>query len=203
MKYIVKKNAKDLYKIRKPIRIDMASSKHSPLFLSIREGDLEENNEDIFRSGSLLHHVQISDILEDGKEFVDRPALFSQNTIRANWKKLLLDEGKVPSNEKIKMFVEKHFGKSGWELEDYVPEDLCSTPSYIQLLKHKGLVSLAVQIQELWRDLGMKIKKDVKVNRTRTSMLYIPNVFVIPGGRFKVSGIFKNYHHCHAKRLNL
>lgn len=50
----------------------------------------------------------------------------------------------------------------------------------------KGLINLGMEIQEIWVELAKVIRPQVKLNPSRTSMIYIPNLFVIPGGRFKV-----------------
>ena len=142
---------------------------------------------DIFLKGSLLHAVQMSDVLKDGKEFVDRPALFSLFTIQAEWNKLLAGaEGGKVSNEELLAFVSKYFGPSGWELEPCSPPDLKLNPHYLENFKHPGLKKLAEEIQEVWQLLGKKVNPEVTNMKMRTTMLYIPNIFVIPGGRFKV-----------------
>jgi len=140
----------------------------------------------LFERGSILHHVQVSDVLVDGKEFVDRPALCSPFTIVANWNTLLAEtKGRELKNKEILDFISKHFGESGWELAEATPKDLLGHPTYLKGIKHKGLKNLGEEIQKLWVELGKVVRPQVKQYPTRTSMLYIPNVFVIPGGRFK------------------
>ena len=143
--------------------------------------------EDLYQSGSLLHEIQHSDILHDGKEFVDRPALVSPNTVYANWRKLL-NENKQLTHPVLIDFVEKHFGKSGWELEKCaVPSDFDKFPAYLDGISDAGLILLGQEIHDIWMELGARVKQEVLEMKGRTSMLYIPNFFVIPGGRFKVS----------------
>merc|ERR1712212_1343285 len=110
----------------------------------------EEEDWDIFQKGSLLHYVQDSDVLEDGKEFVDKPALCSPFTVVQHWRDL--------RNKAIDEMRE---------------------------LTHQGLIKLAKEIHLIWWDLLKHVWPEVKQNPFRTSMIYIPNVFVIPGGRFK------------------
>lgn len=144
----------------------------------------EDFDVELFQHGPILHHVQVSDVLHDGKEFVDRPALFSPYTIQSRWNKLVESKG-IPSNEEIKAFVEENFGDSGWELVPVNSNDLDTDPSYIDTLQNEELIRLAKEIQELWFDLGKQVRPQVKSLGKRTSLLYVPNMFVIPGGRFK------------------
>ena len=149
--------------------------------------------DDLYQGGPILRAVQLSDILLDGKEFVDRPALNSPNTVHADWRKLCEEtKGRELTQEELADFVEKHFGKSGWELEACVvpPTDFEKVPAYLDKLTDAGLILLGQEIQEIWMNLGKRVKPEVLEMEKRTSMLYIPNFFVIPGGRFKVGTFF-------------
>ena len=149
--------------------------------------------DDLYQGGPILRAVQLSDILLDGKEFVDRPALNSPNTVHADWRKLCEEtKGRELTQEELADFVEKHFGKSGWELEACVvpPTDFEKVPAYLDKLTDAGLILLGQEIQEIWMNLGKRVKPEVLEMEKRTSMLYIPNFFVIPGGRFKVGSFF-------------
>ena len=149
--------------------------------------------DDLFQGGPILRAVQLSDILLDGKEFVDRPALNSPNTVHADWRKLQEEtKGRELTKEELTDFVEKHFGKSGWELEACVvpPTDFEKVPAYMDKLTDRGLILLGQEIQDIWMNLGKRVKPEVLEMEKRTSMLYIPNFFVIPGGRFKVGTFF-------------
>ena len=63
--------------------------------------------------------------------------------------------------------------------DDWTPE-----PEFIATLRKPALRNLAKRIARLWRDLSRKIKEDVKDNTSLYSIIYVPNGFVVPGGKF-------------------
>lgn len=116
-----------------------AAGRHAPLYPTTAAGmQAAKENHKIFEEGSLLHHVQVSDVLHDGKEYVDKPALYSPFTILASWARLMAETGgDAPSDEQILTFVEAHFGESGWELTEASPEDLTGRPAYLDGIEHQ------------------------------------------------------------------
>ena len=63
--------------------------------------------------------------------------------------------------------------------DDWTPE-----PEFIATLRKPALRNLAKRIARLWRDLSRKIKEDVKDNSSLYSIIYVPNGFVVPGGKY-------------------
>lgn len=83
-------------------------------------------------------------------------------------------------------FVEDHFEEEGQELEPWVPEDWTPEPEFIANLRKPALRNLAKRIARLWRDLSRKIKDDVKDHPSLYSIIYVPNGFVVPGGKTSI-----------------
>ena len=79
--------------------------------------------------------------------------------------------------------MEEHFDPEGLELEPWVPEDWTPEPEFIANLRKPALRNLAKRIAKLWKDLSRKIKEDVKDHANLYSIIYVPNGFVVPGGK--------------------
>ena len=82
-------------------------------------------------------------------------------------------------------FVEDNFEDEGLELELWTPEDWTPEPKFILKLQNPQLKGLAKRINRLWRDLSRRIKEEVKDNPQLYSIIYVPNGFVVPGGKFQ------------------
>ena len=80
-------------------------------------------------------------------------------------------------------FVEDNFDDEGLELESWTPEDWTPNPEFIGKLKKPALRGLAKRINRLWKDLSRKIKEDVKAHPSLYSIIYVPNGFIVPGGK--------------------
>jgi len=140
----------------------------------------------IFCYGPLLEAVQMARIYPDSKTFVDKKLKFPPGKIIKNFETLLNQHnGALLSVDQIKKFVEDHFDEEGQELEPWTPEDWTPEPAFIANLRKPALRNLAKRIARLWRDLSRKIKDDVKENPSLYSIIYVPNGFVVPGGRFR------------------
>ena len=73
-------------------------------------------------------------------------------------------------------------------METWLPEDWTPEPEFISQLRKPALKGLARRINRLWKDLSRKIKDEVKENPSLYSIIYVPNGFIVPGGK----GAFKN-----------
>ncbi len=70
-------------------------------------------------------------------------------------------------------------------MELWTPEDWCPEPKFLQEVRNPRLRGLVNRINRLWKELSRKIKDDVKENPQLYSIIYVPNGFVVPGGRFR------------------
>ena len=122
----------------------------------------------------------------DSKTFVDKKLKQSPGKIIKKFEELVKqNNGQALSKEQIQAFVDDHFDAEGLELELWTPSDWTPEPAFVHKLQNAQLRGLAKRINRLWRDLSRRIKDDVKDNPSLYSIIYVPNGFVVPGGRFR------------------
>ncbi|KAJ9574970.1 hypothetical protein L9F63_007860, partial [Diploptera punctata] len=84
----------------------------------------------------------------------------------------------------IKKFVQDAFSETS-ELEPYTPSDWTSKPSVLSQIKDPQYREWAEELNNIWKNLTRKMDEDVRDHPDQHSLIYVPNPFVIPGGRFK------------------
>ena len=132
-------------------------------------------------TGTILDTVQLMGIYQDSKTFVDMKLINDPDTVLENWNKLN-NTSKNPSREEVIAFISQNFSKDS-ELEEWVPEDWNDCPSFN--LKTDESKQFCQDLNKLWKLLGRRISEEVLRNQDRYSLLYLPNPFVVPGGRFR------------------
>ncbi|XP_075230826.1 trehalase-like isoform X3 [Lycorma delicatula] len=135
----------------------------------------------IYCEGELLHDVQLSHLFKDSKIFVDFKLKFPEDEILTKYKDLK-QKGTLRRKE-IRKFVEENFER-GNELEQWVPEDWTKEPNITKRISSEAYKKWVLHLNTMWRVLARKVKKEVKENPNMFSLLYVPNGFIIPGGRF-------------------
>lgn len=141
-------------------------------------------NSSVYCSGELLHKVQLARIFPDSKTFVDLKLILSENDTRADFAKLMHETSRHPTREQLANFVGEHF-MDGNELEDWKPPDFNPDPPILQQISDPKLRQFAKSVVAIWAKLGRKVNRDVAENPDHYSFLYVPNGFIVPGGRFK------------------
>lgn len=132
-----------------------------------------------------MHDVQLAHVYPDSKTFVDKKLKYTESDILSKYKDLKNNNnGKVPSNSELIKFIDENL-EDGDELEEWVPPDFTETPSILNRIKDTNYKSWASGLNHVWKTLARKVKEDVKKNPDRYSLIYVPNGFVIPGGRFR------------------
>lgn len=89
-----------------------------------------------------------------------------------------------PSRLDIQSFVAKNFALAD-EIEVATPVDWKERPSILKEIHDPKYREWALKLNDLWRTLIRRAKQDVELNPSRYSFIYVPNPFVIPGGRFR------------------
>ena len=89
-----------------------------------------------------------------------------------------------PSKDEIQQWVETNFDPRGSELEIWKPTDYKENPEVLNKINDKEFRNFAKNLNEIWEELGRKMKDDVKTNPDLYSIIYVPNPVIIPGGRF-------------------
>lgn len=82
-------------------------------------------------------------------------------------------------------FLETHFNPPGNELEECSPADWHPLPERFHHIKDYHLRKWALSLHRIWKILCRQVRTDVRDRQDHYSLLYVPNPFVIPGGRFR------------------
>lgn len=94
----------------------------------------------------------------------------------------------LPSNaskEQVIKFVSDNFHPVGHDLEKWTPPDWKENPEIIGRIKDPYLRDFASKLNGLWKKLGRKISDEARKNPERSSLILVPNPFIVPGGRFR------------------
>ncbi|XP_030076429.1 trehalase [Microcaecilia unicolor] len=140
----------------------------------------------IYCTGDLLKQVQTAKLFNDDKHFVDMGLRESPEQILQTFQKLVekSPDGKV-SRDQLLQFVNLSFTPPGQEFEPWTPQDWHENPKILAKISDGKLRRWATELHALWRNLGRKIKEDVKNHPEFHSQIYVPYPVVVPGGRFR------------------
>ncbi|CAF4954130.1 unnamed protein product [Pieris macdunnoughi] len=141
-------------------------------------------NSSIYCTGELLHRVQLARIFPDSKTFVDLKLVHTENETLADFAKLMQKSANNPSRDQLAGFLEQHF-LDGNELEQWRPPDFDPDPPVLKQITDPKLREFAKNVIGFWDKLGRKVNPDVNTHSSQYSFLYVPNGFIVPGGRFK------------------
>lgn len=73
----------------------------------------------------------------------------------------------------------------GKKLINWIPKDFSEKPPFLSHIRNREVRQFAKKIVALWKILGRKVKRVVKKYPDQHSLIYVPNGFIIPGGRFR------------------
>ncbi|KAK2585079.1 hypothetical protein KPH14_008594 [Odynerus spinipes] len=138
----------------------------------------------IYCQGELLKVVQLSEIFNDSKTFVDLYQLDEPNVTIANFNKLMNKTDGKPSRSQVQQFVMENFSNQD-ELENTTLPDWQEDPPFLKTIEDPNLQNWARELNGIWKSLARKIKPEVADHPQRHSIIYVNNTFVVPGGRFK------------------
>lgn len=96
----------------------------------------------------------------------------------------LTDQGNY-TKEDLWNFTKTYFDGPSTEFETWIPGDIVKNPDFLQRVKDSRLKTFGKHLCDVWTHLGRKIKKDVETNPKQYSLIYLPNPFIVPGGRFR------------------
>lgn len=131
----------------------------------------------------VLDVVHNASIFPDSKTFVDLYLRKPQAEVLEAFKNLISDTNEVPK-EKVLELLEHYFEEIGefehWEPSDYNPE-----PAFLKIIKNEKYKEFCKLLNGIWPSLSRKVKKEVFEDPEKSSLIAIPNGFIIPGGRFR------------------
>lgn len=114
-------------------------------------------------------------IYPDSKTFVDKKLLFPEPEIINRYHKLKNQTGN-PSVQQLKKFIDENFVDD--ELEVWAPPDFKEVPSIVNTIEDETFKRWVMDINQIWKDLGVKVPEEVKRNPELHSILYVPNGFI-------------------------
>uniref|UniRef100_A0A914ZPB4 Trehalase n=1 Tax=Parascaris univalens TaxID=6257 RepID=A0A914ZPB4_PARUN len=142
----------------------------------------------MYCQGKVLHTVAMLNIFKDSKTFVDKPMKRDPEEINADFKAHFSHTITTNDREAVRSFVEENFGTEGDDLSECANgtmSDWVDDPEYLISIDDNEMRRFALEIHALWKKLCRTIKNEVKEYPQRYSLLYVPNEFIIPGGRFR------------------
>ncbi|CAH1110055.1 unnamed protein product [Psylliodes chrysocephalus] len=138
----------------------------------------------IYCEGPLLHTVQLANIFNDSKTFVDLYQINSPSVTIKNFEALMKETNNHPSSLEVKTFIHKNF-ESESELVPWTPTDYTDNPQLLTKIKNTTVADFARKLNKIWLTLARKVNSSVSKFPDRHSFIYLPEGVVIPGGRFK------------------
>ncbi|KAE9553557.1 hypothetical protein FO519_003250 [Halicephalobus sp. NKZ332] len=146
----------------------------------------EDNSQNwfIYCSGRLLEAAMDLHLYNDSKTFVDKPmkqpATIVQEAFEARF-----PAGRTIQKAELQSFIDEYFDEEGHELQDCVLPDWVSNPPLLTNIKDSTLQKWALDIHGIWKKLCRSMNRDVAQRPDQYSLLFVPNQFVVPGGRFR------------------
>lgn len=132
----------------------------------------------------MLKSVQMSKLFKDSKTFVDMKLKYMPSVVLDNYRKYK-NETANPTRESLRKFVKDNFDDVNTEFETVEPQDWVENPRFLQKIKDQHLRDWAHNLNAIWKQLGRKIKDEVKENNDLYSIVYVKNLVIVPGGRFR------------------
>ncbi|KAI3420251.1 Trehalase [Globodera pallida] len=129
----------------------------------------------------------------DSKHFVDRPLkkpaneivkIFKQKFNVGAWKDFKVTKMTDAQVKDLESFVRDNFARADGLLEKVTPKDWKDKPPKFERIKDKDFKKWAYELHGLWKELGKKIPEKIKDDSSST-LIYVSNPFVVPGGRFR------------------
>ncbi|XP_064650981.1 trehalase-like [Lineus longissimus] len=140
----------------------------------------------VYCDGPLLEAMQAAHFFNDSKTFVDLNMKADADVVLSAFANTTSSNDNI-TRKALREFMEQYFEGPGNEYEDWEPSDWTSRPAFLGKIKHEPYRRWAADLHALWKDpeLGRKVKEDVRLHPERYSLLYSPNAFIVPGGRFR------------------
>jgi len=127
----------------------------------------------------------MAELFKDSKTFVDMKLKFPPDQIQKNFDDLMAKHKQKPSKADLETFVNSNFDKEGSEFEPWNPDDWHENPKFLKNISDPGLRTWATKIHSYWKELGRKIKDEVRDRPELYSMIYTSHPVIVPGGRFR------------------
>jgi alpha,alpha-trehalase len=124
-------------------------------------------------------------LFNDSKTFVDMKLKQSPTETLKEFDLFIAKYSETPPKELLAEWVRQNFDDPGSEFEDWRPDDFIKNPEVLNKISDKNFKKFASDLNEIWNELGRKMKNDVKDNNELYSIIYVENPVIVPGGRFR------------------
>ncbi|KAK9885437.1 hypothetical protein WA026_010932 [Henosepilachna vigintioctopunctata] len=146
----------------------------------------------IFCQGKILHTVQMMNIFETSKSFVDLKMLNTPDVIIQNFDIFMFKNNHKPSTSSVRKFLRENFGE-GDELDSWIPSDFISNPSWLQRINNTLIKKFAHDLLQVIPKMTMKVRQNVRDHPIHYSFIAVPNGILIPGSANKESYYLDSY----------
>ncbi|XP_046735752.1 trehalase-like isoform X2 [Diprion similis] len=148
----------------------------------------------IYCQGELLKCVQMAEIFNDSKTFVDLAQRNDPEVTLSNFNKMMEATNNNPNHTQVSEFVSQNFAsESESELETWTLPDWQENPPILNRVKDEKMKKWMKKLNGIWPQLARKVKPEVAEHPERHSLIYTPNGFIIPGGRFRECYYWDSY----------
>ncbi|KAK5581492.1 hypothetical protein RB653_001525 [Dictyostelium firmibasis] len=140
----------------------------------------------IYCNGTLLKTIQLVQVFNDSKTFVDMPMRSSAEFINEQFNQLLLNTSNNggPNKEELAAFLSENFYPAGYEVEPVTPVDWVPNPSFLDEITDPNLNDFARSIHGKWLELTRIFNTSGLCDGCYSS-IPVNNPFVIAGSRFR------------------
>lgn len=141
----------------------------------------------IYCSGDILQSVALAELYADGKTFVDKPTKFSMADVLDGWGKVNNgNQGNATVGE-IEAFVDEYFGPEGSELVEVLLQNFDEHPPFLDFIDDELVKGFVGTIHTYWTQLIRQVNTTATCDNDDcdTTLLDLPDTFVVPGGRFR------------------
>lgn len=132
----------------------------------------------VYCNGTILGKVQMANLFDDPKRFVDKPCLHNETELLRRFSRI---NDSDPSS--LYEFVKANFDSAGHELVPVVPRDWRVELSI--RTKDPKLTEFARVVHGKWKGLVRKVDLSKLCSNCASSVIPLPEPFVVPGGRFR------------------
>lgn len=84
--------------------------------------------------------------------------------VLANFAEFMRLHQNFPSRDDVEKWVHENFNRTGSEFEDWKPQDHKDNLKIVAKIKDESFKKFAVDLNQIWLELGRKMKQDVAVS---------------------------------------
>jgi alpha,alpha-trehalase len=138
----------------------------------------------IYCYGPVLQTIQLAQIFNDSKTFVDMPMINEpEETLNAFY--AIPDTSNITQ---LKEYVNNYFLPAGSDLVQWIPDDYQENPPiYLDMPSDYKYKQFTKDLNQLWTILGRNVSESVITHPEKHSFTPYKYPFVVPGGRFRES----------------